>query len=72
MLGLGQNTPRELQPVDDKAQAGIDAATAIIAFLIDESDNPVETKKKLSSFLSKYGSSRSLGHFGIRMANILK
>lgn len=72
MHRIGPGLPPELQPIDDKAQGGIDAATAIIAFLIAESDNPEETKKKLNAMLSQNGSSRTLGHFGSRLFNLLK
>ncbi|PIJ48381.1 MULTISPECIES: hypothetical protein [unclassified Erwinia] len=72
MQRIGPGLPPELQPVDDKAQGGIDAVTAIIAFLIAESDNPEEKKKKLNVFLSKYGSSRSFYHLWNRLANLLK
>lgn len=68
----GPGLPPELRPIDDKAQGGIDAVTAIIAFLITESDNPEETKRKPGKLLLEYGSSRTLGHLGNRIAPLLK
>ncbi|UAN48061.1 hypothetical protein KGP17_11290 [Serratia sp. JSRIV001] len=50
MQRMGPGIPRELQPLDDKAQGGVDAVTAIIAFLIEESANAEETKEKLNRF----------------------
>ncbi|MCW7764319.1 hypothetical protein [Photorhabdus luminescens] len=72
MHRIGPGLPPELKPIDDKAQGGIDAITAIIEFLISESSNPEETKTKLNKLLSKYGSSRTLSHFGSRAANLMK
>lgn len=72
MHRMGPGIPRELQPLDDKAQGGVDAVTAIIAFLIEGSANPEETKEKLNRLLSKYGSSSTLVHLGKRVANLLK
>ncbi|EPT7316223.1 hypothetical protein ACHQI3_05855 [Raoultella planticola] len=69
---VGPGLPPELRPIDDKAQGGVDAATAIIAFLIAESDNPEETKKKLLKYLQQYGSNSTLGHFGTRLSTLLK
>lgn len=64
--------PPEPRPTDDKAQGGVDAATAIIAFLIAESDNPEDTKKKLQKYLQQYGTSASLRSFGARLSTLLK
>lgn len=68
----GPGLPPELRPIEDKAQSGIDAVTAIIAFLITESDNPEATKKKLGKLLLEYGAPRSLAHLGNRIAPLLK
>lgn len=72
MHRIGPGMPAELQPINDKAQAGIDAVTAIIALLIEESVNPEDTKKKLATLLNKYGTSKTLGNFGVRLNNLLK
>lgn len=64
--------PPELRRIDDKAQGGIDAVTAIIAFLIAESADPEATKKKLLKYIQQNGSSKTLGHFGTRLSTLLK
>ncbi|EDW2057247.1 TPA: hypothetical protein ACIBOM_001639 [Salmonella enterica subsp. enterica serovar Reading] len=69
--GIHPKLPPELQEIDNKAQGATDVTIAIIALLIEESKNPDETKKKISTLLSKYSSTQRLVHFS-RLSSILK
>ncbi|CAM3947492.1 hypothetical protein KKJ06_21610 [Xenorhabdus bovienii] len=56
----------------DKSQLSYELTVAIIEFLISESANPEETKKKLEKMVLKHVSSHARGHAGKDLINLLK